>query len=248
RHGQKGIIGMIIPQEDMPFTSEGIIPDIIMNCHAVPSRMTIGQLIESLLGKLACMEGEIADGTPFRGKTVYEIEALLKKKGMNGLGKEIMYSGKTGQKMKYPVFMGVCYYQRLRHFVQDKIHGRNTGPNQILTRQPVEGRSRQGGFRLGEMERDSLISHGVSSVLIDRLMNSSDRFETVICEICGYLAEPEAPEEYKEESILHKSAYCRYCQSNENIANVAIPYSMKLLSQELSAVHVGLKFSFNSTN
>lgn len=243
-HGQKGIVGMIIPAIDMPRTKDGVIPDIIMNVHAVPSRMTIGMLKEMHMGKLACLEGLIADGTPFRNKTVKEMETLLRDTGLHGLGKEVMYSGTTGKKLDNPVFLGVCYYQRLRHMVQDKIHGRARGPNQVLTRQPVEGRSRKGGFRLGEMERDSLISHGVSSILIDRLLNNSDRFETVVCETCGMLCEGAAPTDTEIPSVLHQKPYCRHCDSSDNIAPVVLPYALKLLSQELAACHVKMKFEF----
>jgi DNA-directed RNA polymerase beta subunit len=153
RHGQKGVIGMIYNSEDLPFTSEGIIPDIIMNCHAKPSRMTIGQLLETYLGKVSCMKGKIADGTPFRGVSVSDIDLEATPYNLGKMGKEVMFNGKTGEMLKGRVFIGVTYYQRLRHMVQDKIHARSKGPMQILTRQPVEGRSRKGGFRMGEMER-----------------------------------------------------------------------------------------------
>ena len=244
-HGQKGIIGMILPQEDMPFTLDGVVPDLIVNCHAIPSRMTIGQMIESALGKTACLTGAIANGTPFRGKSVQEIEALLGAHGMNGLSKEVMMDGRTGRQLQHPVFIGVTYYQRLRHMVQDKVHGRSKGPQQILTRQPVEGRSRRGGLRLGEMERDSLLSHGVSGVIIDRLLKQSDYFETVICESCGQIAESAAPKDIHEQNLLPKKAYCRNCQSHDKIADVKLPYCMKLLAQELQACHVALKFCFD---
>lgn len=153
RHGQKGVIGIILPPEDMPATLQGIIPDIIMNCHAKPSRMTIGQLLESLLGKVSCMKGKVADGTPFRGITPKDIDLAARPYNIGKMGKEMMINGKTGEMLKNPVFIGMTYYQRLRHMVQDKIHTRAKGPMQILTRQPVEGRSRKGGFRMGEMER-----------------------------------------------------------------------------------------------
>jgi len=153
RHGQKGVVGMICQPEDMPCTLDGIVPDIVMNCHAKPSRMTIGQLLESLLGKLSCMKGKIADGTPFRGVRVQDIDAACQPYDLGQMGKEIMMNGKTGELLEQRVFIGVTYYQRLKHMVQDKIHARAKGPMQILTRQPAEGRSRHGGFRMGEMER-----------------------------------------------------------------------------------------------
>jgi len=241
RHGQKGIVGMILPEVDMPFNKEGIIPDIIINPHAIPSRMTIGQLIESLLGKVACIEGKITDGTPFRNTKPEDINAWTN----DEYGKETMFNGKTGVPMKYKAFLGVTYYQRLRHMVQDKLHARAKGPNQILTRQPVEGRSRKGGFRMGEMERDALIGHGGSAVIKDRLMEQSDKYDGFICQTCGFMAEPSAPSNTPCVNILHKNPYCRYCKSNDNISKVRIPYAFKLLNQELGAVHLGMKFKLD---
>ena len=154
RHGQKGVCGVILPSEDMPFTKDGIQPDIIVNPHAIPSRMTIGQLMECLLGKLCCVQGCQGDATPFRGVSIKHISAELESHGYDGLGEEIMYNGMTGQQLKGKVFIGPTYYQRLKHMVADKHHSRSRGPVQILTRQPVEGRAREGGLRFGEMERD----------------------------------------------------------------------------------------------
>lgn len=242
RHGQKGIVGMILPQESMPYTRDGIVPDILVNPHAIPSRMTIAQLIEALVGKAACLEGKLADGTPFRGVTTDDVNTYTS----DDYGKETMYNGKTGEVLKNRVFIGVVYYQRLRHMVQDKLHARAKGPNQILTRQPVEGRSRKGGFRMGEMERDALIGHGASEVIKDRFMNQSDKFETFVCQTCGFLAEPNAPDNVNILDVLHKTPYCRYCRSNDNIRPVTIPYAFKLLTQELAAVHIALKFKLTA--
>jgi len=241
RHGQKGIVGMTYRHEDMPFTADGIVPDIIVNCHAIPSRMTVAQLLETHLGKVSCIEGKIADGTAFRKVTAESIN----ERTLDHFGKEIMYNGKTGQMLKKRVFIGVAYYQRLRHMVQDKLHARAKGPNQILTRQPVEGRSRKGGFRMGEMERDALICHGAAAVIQDRLLHQSDKYRTFICQTCGFLAEPNAPEKIQIVNVLHKNPYCRYCKSNDNIYPVEIPYAFKLLTQELGAVHLGLKFKLS---
>jgi DNA-directed RNA polymerase beta subunit len=241
RHGQKGIVGAILPPEDMPFTVAGITPDIILNPHAIPSRMTIGQLLESALGKVSCMEGKIADGTPFRNVSIDEINSFTS----DNYGKEVMFNGKTGELMKNRAFIGVTYYQRLRHMVRDKLHARSRGPSQILTRQPVEGRSRNGGFRVGEMERDALICYGASAVVTDRLMEQSDEFESFVCRTCGYMAEPAAPSNIDIVDILHLRPYCRHCDSNENISSVRIPYAFKLLTQEAAAVHVGMKFTLD---
>ena len=241
RHGQKGICGMTIPHSDMPYTRDGVVPDLIVNCHAIPSRMTIAQLLEMHLGKLGCLEGRIADGTAFRGITAEDIN----ERTLDQYGKEIMYCGKTGQPLKHRVFVGIAYYQRLRHMVQDKLHARAKGPNQILTRQPVEGRSRKGGFRMGEMERDALICHGASAVIQDRFMDQSDKYRAYVCQTCGFMAEPAAPERLDVVNILHKTPYCRYCKSNKNIWPVDVPYAFKLLTQELGAVHVALKFTLN---
>lgn len=244
RHGQKGVIGMVIPAEDMPFTQDGLKVDIIMNCHSFPSRMTIGHLSETLFGKAAALEGVVADGTPFEGKTLPQVQKILHNNGFHNFGKEVMYSGKTGHRLKHPVYVGITFYQRLKHMVQDKIHARAMGPRQNLTRQPVEGRSRNGGLRVGEMERDSLISHGCSSILLDRLCKQSDAYKTVICKKCGFLAEPKTSNPKTIRNVLHHAPYCRVCKSHEHVTDVEIPYATKLLWQELLACHIHLKFNF----
>jgi DNA-directed RNA polymerase II subunit RPB2 len=241
RHGQKGICGMTLPHADMPYTADGVVPDLIVNCHAIPSRMTVAQLLEMHLGKVSCLEGQIADGTAFRKITAEEIN----EHSLDQFGKEIMYNGKTGEMLQQKVFIGVAYYQRLRHIVRDKLHARAKGPNQILTRQPVEGRSRKGGFRMGEMERDALICHGASAVIRDRFLDQSDKFRAFVCQTCGFFAEPNAPEKLDIVNILHKTPYCRYCKSNDNIYPVDVPYAFKLLTQELGAVHIGMKFKLD---
>ena len=154
RHGQKGTIGMTYTQEDMPFTVEGMTPDIIVNPHAIPSRMTIGHLVEALLSKVAAIHGKEGDATPFTDVTVDDVAKTLEKMGYQRTGYERMYNGHTGRKLNAMVFMNPTYYQRLKHMVDDKIHARARGPTQILTRQPMEGRARDGGLRFGEMERD----------------------------------------------------------------------------------------------
>lgn len=187
RHGQKGTIGITYRQEDMPFSSEGMVPDIIINPHAIPSRMTIAHLIECQLSKVASLRGLEGDATPFTEITVDSISHLLRENGYQSRGFEVMYNGHTGRKLVAQVFFGPTYYQRLRHMVDDKIHARARGPVQILTRQPVEGRARDGGLRFGEMERDCMIAHGASAFLKERLFEVSDAFRVHVCEICGLM-------------------------------------------------------------
>ena len=187
RHGQKGTIGITYRQEDMPFTSEGVVPDLIINPHAIPSRMTIAHLIECQLSKVSSLRGFEGDATPFTEVTVDSVSRLLREHGYQSRGFEVMYNGHTGRKLVAQIFLGPTYYQRLRHMVDDKIHARARGPVQILTRQPVEGRARDGGLRFGEMERDCMISHGASAFLKERLFEVSDAFRVHICDICGLM-------------------------------------------------------------
>lgn len=187
RHGQKGTIGVTYRQEDMPFTSEGQVPDLIINPHAIPSRMTIAHLIECQLSKVSSLRGFEGDATPFTEVTVDSVSRLLREHGYQSRGFEVMYNGHTGRKLVAQIFLGPTYYQRLRHMVDDKIHARARGPVQILTRQPVEGRARDGGLRFGEMERDCMISHGASAFLKERLFEVSDAFRVHICDICGLM-------------------------------------------------------------
>lgn len=187
RHGQKGTIGITYRQEDMPFTREGVVPDLIINPHAIPSRMTIAHLIECQLSKVASLLGKEGDATPFTDVTVDSVSTRLRDMGYQSRGFEIMYHGHTGRKLVCQVFLGPTYYQRLRHMVDDKIHARARGPTQILTRQPVEGRARDGGLRFGEMERDCMISHGASAFLKERLFEVSDAFRVHVCDICGLM-------------------------------------------------------------
>ena len=187
RHGQKGTIGITYRQEDMPFTAEGITPDLIINPHAIPSRMTIAHLIECQLSKVSSLRGFEGDATPFTDVTVDSVSRLLREHGYQSRGFEVMYNGHTGRKLRAQIFFGPTYYQRLRHMVDDKIHARARGPVQILTRQPVEGRARDGGLRFGEMERDCMIAHGASAFLKERLFEVSDAFRVHICDICGLM-------------------------------------------------------------
>lgn len=230
RHGQKGTIGMNYRQEDMPFTVEGIVPDIIVNPHAIPSRMTIAQLIECLLGKVVVFQGCEGDATPFTDVTVDEIAKRLHAMGYQKHGNEAIYQGHTGRPLNTRVFIGPTFYQRLKHLVDDKVHSRARGPVAMLTRQPLEGRSRDGGLRMGEMERDCLITHGCAAFIRDRFFLNSDQYRIHICERCGYTAQ----------ANLKKMTYeCRTptCVGRPTkICQIEIPYACKLLFQELQSM------------
>ena len=230
RHGQKGTIGMTYRQEDLPFTMEGICPDIIVNPHAIPSRMTIGHLIECLSSKVAALRGLEGDATPFTDVTVDSISEDLHKLGYQKYGNETVFNGFTGRKIDMLIFFGPTYYQRLKHMVDDKIFSRARGPVQILTRQPTEGRARSGGLRFGEMERDCMISHGASLFLKERLVDVSDKYRVHVCEDCGLIAQAD---------LQSQRYYCKLCRNtNYNISQVYIPYACKLLFQELMAMHI----------
>jgi len=228
-HAQKGTIGITLRHEDMPFTEEGIVPDIIMNPHALPSRMTIGQLIECVAGKTSALTGEFSDCTPFDHEHPEVICKKLKQLGYDEKGKETMYCGYTGEQLKAKIFIGPTYYQRLKHMVRDKQHSRAKGPVQILTRQPVEGRARAGGLRFGEMERDAIIGHGAALFLKERLMDQSDIYRTCVCKVCGIIGIDDA-----QKSVMT----CKACKSKENVDKIEIPYACKLLFQELMSMNI----------
>lgn len=229
RHGQKGTIGNIIPEEDMPFTSSGLKPDIIINPHAIPSRMTIAQLKETLLGKVLVEFGLFGDGTSFGEYDIKKICNELLKIGYEAHGNELLYNGLTGEQIETSIFIGPCFYQRLKHMVSDKQHSRSQGPMVNLTRQPAEGRSRDGGLRFGEMERDCMVSHGASAFTKERVYDASDKFEVYVCNKCGMIA-----------SVNHKMQIynCNMCDNKIDFARVKIPYSCKLLFQELITMNV----------
>lgn len=230
RHGQKGTIGMTYRQEDMPFSCEGISPDIIVNPHAIPSRMTVGHLVETLMGKVATLLGQEGDATPFMDAlTVDEISKVLKAQNYQKHGNECLYSGHTGRPMDTLIFLGPTFYQRLKHLVDDKLHARARGPVTMLTRQPMEGRAREGGLRMGEMERDCLVSHGVANFLRDRLYANSDPYRVHVCDECGLFAI----------ANLRKQTFdCRYCDNKTRFSQIHIPYAGKLLFQELMSMNI----------
>ncbi|CAI8495521.1 unnamed protein product [Hanseniaspora opuntiae] len=223
RHGQKGVCGIIVNHEDMPFNDQGISPDIIMNPHGFPSRMTVGKMIELVSGKAGILNGSLEYGTCFGGSKLEEMSQILVEHGFNYSGKDQLYSGITGECLQAYIFFGPIYYQKLKHMVLDKMHARARGPRAVLTRQPTEGRSRDGGLRLGEMERDCVIAYGASQLLLERLMISSDAFEVDTCNKCG---------------LMGYSGWCNTCKSSENVIKMTIPYAAKLLFQELIAMNI----------
>jgi DNA-directed RNA polymerase II subunit RPB2 len=233
RHGQKGTIGNIIPEADMPFTASGIKPDIIINPHAIPSRMTIGQLKETVLGKVLVELGLFGDGTSFGQFEVKDICDELIKLGYEAHGNELLHNGLTGEQVECSVFMGPVFYQRLKHMVNDKAHSRSIGPMVNLTRQPAEGRSRDGGLRFGEMEKDAMVSHGAARFTRGRMYDASDKYSVYTCKKCGLIAA------YNDEMHIH---HCRVCDNRSDFAYLEIPYSCKLLFQELNTMNIAPRF------
>ena len=235
RSAQKGTIGMVYRHQDMPFTKTGIVPDIIMNPHAVPSRMTMAQLMECIMGKAGCYIGACGDATPFSDCSVESIAKVLELSGMERYGNEIMYNGRTGEQIRTEIFIGPTYYQRLKHMVTDKIHARGSnGPIVMLTRQPSDGRSRGGGLRLGEMERDCLIGHGISEFLKEKMLDTSDNYRVFICKNCGLIANANPT----------KNIYkCNHCKTSADIVQVRVPYAFKLLGQELYTMNIKMGFN-----
>ena len=229
RHGQKGTIGNIIPECDMPFTSCGVKPDIIINPHAIPSRMTIGQLKETILGKVLLELGLFGDGTSFGDFDVKDICDQLIKVGYEAHGNELLYNGLTGEQHECSVFMGPVFYQRLKHMVNDKAHSRSNGPMVNLTRQPAEGRSRDGGLRFGEMEKDAMVSHGAARFTRGRMYDASDKYSVYVCKKCGIIAS------YNDKMHIH---HCRTCDNRVDFSYVEIPYACKLLFQELNTMNI----------
>jgi len=228
RHGQKGVVAAIIPEEDMPFTIDGIKPDLIINPHSIPSRMTMGHLLEMLGGKAGAASGKIIDGTPFSSTPMKELEDTLRENGFRGDGMETFYDGITGKRLEGDIFTGVIATQKLYHVVTHKLQARARGPVQVLTRQPTEGKEKEGGLRFGEMEGETLVGHGAAMLLHEKLIEDSDKTVELVCEKCGVIAVNDE---------IRKKRYCPMCKSTA-VYPVEMSYGFKLLLEELKALGI----------
>ena len=235
RHGQKGVVGLIVPEADMPFSVSGIVPDLIFSPHGIPSRMTISHLIEILGGKVGALAGRYINGTTFDAEPEEKLREELKALGFRENGVETFYNGITGEILEAKIFVGNMYYLKLKHLVANKIHSRARGPIQLLTRQPTEGRAKEGGLRLGEMEKDTFVAHGASLLLKERF--DSDKTIVPVCENCGLIA---IKDEYKGKS------YCPVCGENVEITDVEISYAFKLILDEFKSLGIYQRLQLES--
>ena len=255
RAGQKGTIGLVVPEEDMPFTRDGIRPDLIINPHAIPSRMTIGHLVECIIGKAAAIYGGYSDCTAFnnKGSKIKVFGEMLSKVGYHSSGNEILYNGMTGEQLETEIFMGPNYYMRLKHMVKDKVNFRARGPNTELTRQPVAGRANDGGLRIGEMERDVLISHGISDFLRESMMERGDKYQMAVCNTTGMMAiynpsknlffspMADGPLRYTGDLASNDMRVENVTKFGRDFSIVSVPYSFKLLLQELQTANIQMR-------
>lgn len=230
RHGQKGVLGGLMKQADMPFSENGIVPDLIFSPHSIPSRKTVSHIMEVLAGKVAALSGEFVDANPFDGTNEADLRKQLAEFGFDSTGSEVMFDPKTGRKMKVDIYIGSLYYLRLSHQVENKIQARGTGPVQLLTRQPAEGRIRGGGLKLGEMEKDALISHGAALLLKERF--SSDQTTALVCTGCGHLADP---------YLFNYKSKCPICSTSQ-FDEIEIAYAFKLLMNEMRSMGINPTF------
>ncbi|MBM3281924.1 MAG: DNA-directed RNA polymerase subunit B [Candidatus Diapherotrites archaeon] len=228
KHGQKGVLGAIIPEEDMPFTESGIRPDLILNPHAIPTRMTIGHMLEMLTGKSAALGGKTIDGTPFNEDPVEDSKKILEQFGFRSDGKEAFYDGRTGRKIEGEIYTGIIAYRRLFHMVAHKLQARSRGPVQILTRQPTEGKEKEGGLRFGEMEGETLVGHGAAMLLQEKFIDDSDKVTELVCDNCGVIAVNDQ---------IRKKRFCPMCEST-SVYPVQMSYGFKLLLDELKALGI----------
>ncbi len=227
RHGQKGVVGLIVPQEDMPYTASGIVPDLLFSPHGIPTRMTVSHLLELIGGKVGSLAGRMVNGTTFESETEEDLRKELLSLGFRDNGTETMYNGLTGEQLQARIFIGNMYYLKLKHLVANKLHSRARGPIQLLTRQPTEGRAKEGGLRLGEMEKDTFVAHGASLLLKERF--DSDRVVVPVCENCGIIA---IHDEFKNRS------YCPLCGENSEVNNIEMSYAFKLMLDEFKSLGV----------
>ncbi len=235
RHGQKGVVGLVVNHTDMPFSASGIVPDLVFSPHGIPSRMTIAHMIELVGGKVGALGGRFIDGTTFDAEPELALRKELLDYGFRENGTETMYNGLTGEQLEAKIYVGNMYYLKLKHMVANKLHSRGRGPVQLLTRQPTEGRAKEGGLRLGEMEKDTFVAHGASLLLKERF--DSDRTIIPICEDCGTVA---INDEFK------KKSYCPICGDNVEISHIEIAYAFKLMMDEIKSMCVYPKLNLKN--